>query len=383
MINNAFSHKNFKTRLTSFRAFLILLIIFSCQSQSNNPIEKALQSNNKKIKKVVENLEQHEIQILFSEVIKEEDQISFLDFSYQVVDSNYFYPASTVKFPIALLALEKLGQTKGLNIDTPFRVEGDSLTTSFREEINKLFAVSDNLAYTRLFEYLGKDYINDRLESRGITSRISHRFSVPNPYDLETKPIHFYKEDSTIYTTKSYVSKNLKPLKLNRIKKGEGYIENDSLINHPMDFSLKNYLPLSSLHNMMKQLIFPEAFVQSKQFDLSETHREFFIKAMCNLPFEVGYDRTEYYDSYVKFLIFGDSKAPIPNSVKIYNKVGYAFGYLTDCAYIVNEKTNKEYIITATIHVNENKIFNDDNYEYESIGIPFLAELGRELVLNN
>ncbi|WP_431156894.1 serine hydrolase [Winogradskyella poriferorum] len=383
MINNASSHQNFKTRFTSFWALLILLIIFSCESQIENPIEKALQSNNEKIKKVVENIEQHEIQILFSEVIKDEDQISFLDFSYQVVDSNYFYPASTVKFPIALLALEKLGQTKGLNIDTPFRVEGDSLTTSFREEINKLFAVSDNLAYTRLFEYLGKDYINDHLESLGITSRISHRFSVPNPYDLETKPIHFFNEDSAIYTTKSYVSKNLKPLELNRIKKGEGYIENDSLISHPMDFSLKNYLPLSSLHNMMKQFVFPEAFGQDKQFDLSETHKEFFLNAMRNLPFEVGYDRTEYYDSYVKFLIFGDTKAPIPDSVKIYNKVGYAFGYLTDCAYIVNEKTNKEYIITATIHVNENKIFNDDNYEYESIGIPFLAELGRELVLNN
>ena len=62
--------------------------------------------------------------------------------------------------------------------------------------------------------------------------------------------------------------------------------------------------------------------------------------------------------------------------------MGYAYGYLTDCAYIINRETNKEYIITATIHVNENGIFNDDNYEYETIGIPFLAELGRQLVLN-
>jgi hypothetical protein len=36
-------------------------------------------------------------------------------------------------------------------------------------------------------------------------------------------------------------------------------------------------------------------------------------------------------------------------------------------------------MITATILVNEDGIYNDDQYEYETVGIPFLAELGREL----
>ncbi|NNF19140.1 MAG: hypothetical protein HKN61_05140, partial [Flavobacteriaceae bacterium] len=36
-----------------------------------------------------------------------------------------------------------------------------------------------------------------------------------------------------------------------------------------------------------------------------------------------------------------------------------------------------EFLLTATILVNENGIFNDDQYEYEEIGIPFLAALGR------
>ena len=60
--------------------------------------------------------------------------------------------------------------------------------------------------------------------------------------------------------------------------------------------------------------------------------------------------------------------------------MGYAYGYLTDCAYIVDKKKNKEWLITATIHVNDNQIFNDDKYEYDNIGIPFLAELGRQLI---
>jgi len=50
---------------------------------------------------------------------------------------------------------------------------------------------------------------------------------------------------------------------------------------------------------------------------------------------------------------------------------------LTDCAYIHDTKENIEYFLTATIHVNENQIYNDGVYEYDEIGIAFLAELGR------
>ena len=77
-------------------------------------------------------------------------------------------------------------------------------------------------------------------------------------------------------------------------------------------------------------------------------------------------------------MVFGDSKKDIPKHIKIYNKGSYAYGTLTYCTYIVNSKTNSEYFITATISVNPNEIFNDDTYEYESVGIPFLAELGVE-----
>ena len=46
---------------------------------------------------------------------------------------------------------------------------------------------------------------------------------------------------------------------------------------------------------------------------------------MAMLPRESDYpqyDPDQYYDSYVKFFMFGDSKAPIPKEIKIFNKVG-------------------------------------------------------------
>jgi hypothetical protein len=77
--------------------------------------------------------------------------------------------------------------------------------------------------------------------------------------------------------------------------------------------------------------------------------------------------------------MYGDTKEDIPDHINIHNKVGDAFGYLMDNAYIVDTKYNVSFLVTATIHVNRNGIFNDDDYEYDSIGFPFLAELGRQL----
>jgi hypothetical protein len=34
-------------------------------------------------------------------------------------------------------------------------------------------------------------------------------------------------------------------------------------------------------------------------------------------------------------------------------------------------------MVTATIHCNSDGIYNDDHYEYDSVGYPFLKNLGR------
>lgn len=361
---------------------LILVFFFAISCKDSNPITDVLYSNKSdKIQKVAANVNEFEVQVLFTKIERAKNgTVTFIDYDFNVNDSVYFYPASTVKFPIAVLALEKLEEIKVLTKNTKFRVEKDTITATVKRDVIDVFAVSSNEANNRLFEFLGKDEIHDRLQNKGITSRISHRLSVPNSDKLETKPLIFQLGKDSILVIESRKSKSLKSLRLKKISKGIGYIKNDTLINNPKDFSYKNYLPLTSLHNMMKRLVFPENFTLNQRFKLSEKNREFLLKSMKILPKEAGYNTQEYYDSYVKFLIFGDTKNNIPKTIKIYNKVGYAYGYLTDCAYIKDIKNNKEFIITATIHVNKNKIYNDNKYEYETVGIPFLAELGRELI---
>ncbi|RNC87449.1 MAG: hypothetical protein ED555_14040 [Allomuricauda sp.] len=366
--------------LISFLA-LILLSMWSCQEENNGtPLEGVLASPNEKIARVLDSLDQFELQILYTQINRNGDSLTFIDYGFQLDSLRYFYPASTVKFPAVVASLEKLNELDSLDRDYRFYLEGDSLETTFTNDILDIFAVSGNAPNNRLVEFLGFDDLNQRLRRRGISPiRISHRLSTPNADEVTTRPLILYVNDSTTTSTESIVNEPPKPLRLNKIKKGRGFYAGDSLYKEPFDFSLKNHYPIQSQHNLLKRIMFPTEFPTNERFNLSEDQLTFLRNAMKILPKDVGYDSGEYYDSYGKFFIYGDSKEAIPDHIEIYNKVGYAYGTLTDCAYIKDTKNNVDFMLTATILVNKDGIFNDDNYEYDEIGIPFLAELGRGL----
>lgn len=373
--------------MPALRILLILLgglalCITGCRStiqEPMDPLQTALASNDPRIRKVMDHPAPFELQILFTRIRRTRDSILFTDYSFQANKSRYFYPASTVKFPIAVLALELLNECDSLDRNTRYFVEGDTIVTTFANDIKRVFVVSDNDANNRLMEFLGQDTINMRLVRKEIGPvRISHTLGVHSEERM-TKPLLIYINDSTTTPTKPMLNAQPEPLKLSGIKKGIGYYDEDSLVLKPFDFSMKNYYPLESQHGVLKRVIFPEKFPKEQRFGLSEEQRAFLMGAMKMLPREAGYEESEYYDSYCKFFIFGDSRERIPPQINIYNKVGFAYGTLTDCAYIHDTQTGVEFLLTATILVNEDGILNDDVYEYEETGKPFLAALGKVL----
>ncbi|WP_281239670.1 serine hydrolase [Flavobacterium praedii] len=363
----------------------LVIIVFICTitniSNAQNLLKKALTSDNDKIKKVMNNPEAYELQIIYTQIIREKNnKIIFKDYTYNLNKNNYFYPASTVKFPIAVMALEKLNSIPNTSINSQFTIDGNPNKIRFSDEISKIFAVSDNDASNNLFEFIGFDYLNKNMEIKGLKPfRINHRLSTPNSGSKTIKSIALYKDDLSIENFPQYTTEKYNPLQLNKIKKGIGYLDNDTLVKEPFDFSNKNYYPLETLHNTLKRIIFPNNFKKSERFHITEKDREFILFSMQNLPKNAGYDPKEYYDGYCKFFMFGDTKENIPASIKIYNKVGDAYGTLIDCAYIVDSEKNIEFMVSATILVNKDGIFNDNVYEYDEIGLPFLAELGRQL----
>ncbi len=198
---------------------------------------------------------------------------------------------------------------------------------------------------------------------------------------METNPIKFYDENGKLlYEQPARFDSTDITLNLIDLKKGVGYYSEGELLNKPKDFVENNFFSLRDQHNLIIRIMFPEQFKDEERFNLTEEDYKFLRKYMSMLPKNSKcpkYSTEDHWDSHVKFLMFGDIKDPIPNNIKIYSKSGLAYGYLTDNVFIVDDKNNIEFFLTATVHVNENKIYNDDNYEYDEIGLPFLAKFGQ------
>ncbi len=384
-----------------------LIILFSLKNmaqKNENLLEQILHNSKGIVKEISENAQKYELQIIYTQIDRDKkNHPHFTTFYFNVNRTHYFYPASTVKMPIAFLALEKVNKLKkqGINISKNSVLKIDSVAENqiavFRDSssssgyasiehyIKKIFLVSDNDAYNRLFEFLGADYINKTLEDKGIEPiKITHRLSVSGLDNTITPSMSFFENDKKIYFQSAQQAKNLyQHLDMGSTLKGKGYYSGENLINEPMDFSQKNFYPLESMLKTLQRIIFPEVFTEKERFDLTKADYKFLYKYMSISPLESDfpkYDEKEYWDSYVKFFIFGDSKQKMPENIKIFNKVGDAYGFLLDCAYIVDFDINVEFFLSAVILVNEDQIYNDNKYEYETIGFPFMAALGKEIL---
>ena len=105
---------------------------------------------------------------------------------------------------------------------------------------------------------------------------------------------------------------------------------------------------------------------------------------MHTLPTESQYptyDTANYWPSFCKFLYTGSEKGPFPSQLKIFNKVGDAYGFLLDIAYIIDPAKKVEFMLSAVIYCNSDGILNDSKYDYDTIGFPFYKNLG-QLIYN-
>jgi hypothetical protein len=148
-----------------------------------------------------------------------------------------------------------------------------------------------------------------------------------------------------------------------------------------MDFTYKNHLPLEDLVGMVKRLAWSELFPEQQRWKLNPSDLETILYWMGRNTLESEDARytvaNGYWDSYNKFLIYGDTQGQMHPSIRIYNKIGQAYGTLTDIAYV--QEGERQGILAVSLLVNENGIFNDDQYQYDTLGLPFLGVFGRTL----
>ena len=366
-------------KIIKYSLIFTLIFIENSYAQSIGSILK--NSESELINYVYKNKEKFEVQIILTELKKRKNGFTIHKKKFNVDKKNYFYPASSIKLPIALLTIEKINENPNLNINSEFSIESDSIITTFKKEITDLFIISSNESYNRLFEFLGQDYINKKLKQKGFKDfSIYHRLSTKESDNLKTKEINFYRNGEINQIQKSINNKPLTKLYLKNLNKGIGFILDNELQNKSMDFSRKNYFSIEELNNILICLFFPEVS-KNKKFNLSNSQNLLIQKLMSSTPYDMGFDKNIYPNNYNKFFIYGDKDGMINDN--IYNKVGNAYGYSIDNAYIYNKNSDRHFVLTACIYTNANNIINDNYYEYDEIGIPFLAEIGRFLTNYN
>ena len=393
--------KRFIPPAGSLKAAVVVPVTDS--SKTDSMLVQLLQQYPQYFNTVLKNTQQWNVQFIYTQIDKGVNGIPALkNYFFNVDPAQYFYPASTVKLPICLLALQRLNELKQQGIDrnttmiTEANEDGQTVvyndpTTpdgrpSIAQYIKKILLVSDNDAFNRLYEFLGRKYINEQLHQKGYGDvQILHRLSIPLSLQQNraTNPINFFGPDKKIiyrqpmrYDSSIYEQRN--------DSIGEGYYKGDSLIKMPMNFSEKNRISLQDLHNILLSLVFPEKVMASQRFNITEDDRNFILKYMSELPTESHYppyaaDTANYWPAYCKFLLFGSEKGALPKNIRVFNKVGDAYGQLTDVAYIVDFDKKIEFFLSAIIYCNNDGILNDDKYDYDNIGLPFMKHLGEVL----
>ena len=372
------------------------------QARTDMLLTRLLTSKALVFQQVIGEPETYRLQFIYTQINRDrQNKPSFTNYYFHVDSTAYFNPASTVKLPLALLALEKLNalnlpqvtKQTAMQFDSAYGHQTREWTDKTAQSgypsvahlIKKAFLVSENDPYSRLYEFVGQQAINRSLHTKGYPdTRITHRFVRMTPDEnRHTNPVRFVdKAGKTIYAQPE--AYNPDPFDFSRVAKlGRGYYTGkDSLVNEPFDFTTRNKLPLEALQQLLQSTMFPQSVPAKQRFGLTEADYPFLWQYLSQFPGETNYpkyDGTQYYDNYVKFFFRDSTHHQLPAGVRVFNKVGWAYGFLTDASYVVDFTHRVEYMLTATIYVNSDGIMNDDRYDYETVGHPFLYQLGQTI----
>ena len=376
---------------------ILFLFLFQGCFLSENPIKKSMKNDNF-LTEILKNKEEYEIQIAYTEISRNKDgEPVFKDFEFQVDENKYFYPASTIKLPIVVLTLVKINELRSSGIDISLKskilissdhnqireIQIDTIT-SFQNLIADVFLVSDNYSSNILIDFIGYNYFNTKMSQAGLKNTyLNHKFN-PDPYvnidwliQTVDKQLISSNQDQIIVTANQNIS---------GLKKGENKFQDGSIVSGSLDFSQKNRHSIRDMHNLLKRIIFPSKLDKENVFNLNVEDYDFLRYWMSRYTYEDLGDKfrndKKYFDSYNKFFIHGSDTLVNNRNIRVYNKLGQAYGTSVDNAYIRNYQDDIEFVLTATIYTNKNKTINDNVYEYDETAIPFLAKLSQSLYNN-
>ncbi|UOQ78026.1 class A beta-lactamase-related serine hydrolase [Hymenobacter sp. 5516J-16] len=383
------------------------LLLPLAQGRAQNPLRQLLRSDSV-LAPVLGQAAAHRVQILYTQIRRDsQGRAHFRSYGYRLRPREYFYPASSIKLPTAVLALEKLhalsAQVPGLTSESPLRI--DSATwgqtrvvrdtssqtgrASVAHYVRKVLLVSDNDAFNRLYEFVGPTGLVAGLRRHGLRhTLVRHRLSVGDQDSTARRanPLAFFADTSLtrpLYLQPAATYARPWPRQPRRgWRVGRAHLQGSTRVEDPLDFRSKNTTSLPDLQRTLRAVLFPETEPARRRFQLAPADYALLRDYLHRLPRESAaprYPVAQYPDNYAKFLLAGGPAGPLPAGVQIYNKIGQAYGFLVDNAYITDSARGVEFLLSAVVYVNQDGVLNDDQYEYDTVGLPFLRRLGQRV----
>ncbi|CAI5465589.1 unnamed protein product, partial [Closterium sp. Yama58-4] len=246
----------------------------------------------------------------------------------------------------------------------PSNLNGGHITIA--HEIRKMFLVSSNTAYNRLYALIGQRRLNEAMHSLGLQSaHLSHRLSLPlSPLDnRRCEPMQVGLERQANASGFCFApkcsSQELPPIQgVEGLLVGRAYIDADGtkvatwLSADPIGRGAQAaaaggheavpaveatttyrrlrelYVSLSSPPPLMPLSV--TQLLGCQPIGLDEGHRLLLLEAMRQYPRESRnprYADKKYTDDYCKFFLPGLCRVRPKEALRIYNKIGQAFGF--------------------------------------------------------
>lgn len=349
-------------------------------------ILEVLQTGSLKLRSVLARAPELQLQLCYSRL----DTQGEIRTEYLRADHQWFAPASLVKLPLAAMLLEEL-EAKGLDWRTgalrfpamPDCAAGAAdlrTAQSVTRLIERALVVSDDSAYCALFDALGPQHIATRCAELGFPgTRIQARFGFCGPeLSRVTGPVWWHQDGQSkeLSTKRAAFVLRRAPAK---IELGRAWMSGSKRLEGPKDFTDSNAMLLRDLHQVLLAVTAPDLVPARQRYKLSQEARQFLLSAMARNPAQCGScsaSERAMADNAFRLLAVGDGQWSA--GLKIHNKVGWAYGFLSDIAHL--QDARHECWISCVMYLNSDGVLNDGQYDYDSIGRPFMAEAGRLLL---
>lgn len=314
-------------------------------------------------------------------------------------DSYFFSPASLIKFPLAIVASEKMSWIKkkfGVGFDDSLSLNTcscDAGTNSyvrktrpstFHQFLNELIIMSNNDAYNLLFDLVGTDAMNKRMQELDFDRIVmKNRFysSCTKEFQKISGGVRFYNEQGGLsYESPCITSENNWEFGNDWPRNaGNSHIENGKRVSGPKSFSNVNYVSLSQAHQLMITLIEENKKGAFEKLHLDRETGSTLVDALGSFPRELksmNHETKDIPDYYYKFFIDPKSMDTKNGQLRVYNKVGISGGFISDVSYFEDKNSGLRFYISASMMPKKDGAMDNGRYDYYSIGIPTFRKIG-------